>query len=411
MRRLVILFLFLLFVSTGTLFIATTDAEPLVKRSETISPNAIAQARRLFQFNDPRRMQAGAERRVALPAMLVDEGINSLANRMLQGRGAFALAEDSAELRLTLRIPWPRGLGERFLNLRARVNETQSTPGITAAAVGKLPIPARFAEFALLATIRSLGFEQQWVQLRGAVRRLTFEPERGIVLVDFVWQPALLDQVRSIAIDPVELPYFREAQEKLFTTLRNQLPGTSLSLCVVLKPLLAPTTPSWEHRRAALMVLAVYLANKNLAHLIPAAQQWPHPPGVTLTLRERNDTAQHFIISAALATWAGEPAAAAVGLYKELDDSRHGSGFSFADLAADRAGTRFGELVQRQPERLDTLLQSNCTDADLMPQLGDLPEYLSQREFQRRFGGANSPAYQHLIEKIEQRLNALPLYQ
>lgn len=410
MRRLVLFLLFLL-GGAGALFIVTTDGEPLVKRSETLSPNAIAQARRLFQFNDPRRMQAGVERRVALPAMLVDEGINSLASRMLRGRGAFVLAEDNAELRLTLRIPWPRGLGERFLNLRARVNETQSAPGITAATVGKLPIPARFAEFALLATVRALGFERQWVQLRGAVRRLTFEPKRGIVLVDFVWQPALLDQVRSLAIDPAELPRFREAQERLFTILRDQAPGSSLPLCAVLKPLLASTTPPWQHRRAALMVLAVYLANKNLAHLIPAAQQWPQPPGVTLTLRERNDAAQHFIISAALAAWAGEPAAAAVGLYKELDDARHGSGFSFADLAADRAGTRFGELIERHPERLDTLRQSGCADADLLPPLGDLPEYLSQREFQRRFGGPDSPAYQRLIEKIEQGLNALPLYQ
>ena len=32
-----------------------------------------------------------------------------------------------------------------------------------------------------------------------------------------------------------------------------------------------------------------------------------------------------------------------IGLYKEIEDSRGGSGFSFNDIAADRAGTRFGE--------------------------------------------------------------------
>ena len=78
---------------------------------------------------------------------------------------------------------------------------------------------------------------------------------------------------------------------------------------------------------------------------------------VELTLNGRHDSAQHFVISAALAAWAGEPVAEAIGLYKELDDARRGSGFSFADLAADRAGTRFGELVAKASARLDEALQ------------------------------------------------------
>ena len=32
----------------------------------------------------------------------------------------------------------------------------------------------------------------------------------------------------------------------------------------------------------------------------------------------------------------------AIGVYKEVRDSRGGSGFSFNDMAANRAGTRFG---------------------------------------------------------------------
>ena len=411
MRRLVLVLLLLL-AGCGALFLAATDSAPLVKRSETISPNAIAQARRLFLFNDPRRMQAGVEQLVAVPVTLLDEGINSVASRVLQGRGAFVLKENTGELRLTLRAPWPRWLGERFLNLRAGVNASQDAPRITTAAVGTIPIPARLAEFALLVTMRTLGFEQQWLELRGAVRRLTFEPRHAVVLVNFVWQPALLDQVRSVAIDPAELPHIREAQERLFTLLGHRTPDTLLPLVEVLQPMFdKPIDQPRLQRRAALLVLAVYLANKDLAHLIPAARDWSHPPVLTLTLRQRFDTAQHFIISAALAAWAGEPTADAIGLYKELNDIRYGSGFSFADLAADRAGTRFGQLVERHPERLDALLHTGFTDAAIMPPLDGLPEYLSQREFQRRVDGLNSPAYQRLTEEIERRLDAMPLYQ
>lgn len=410
MRWLVFVALSLL-AGAGALFVALTDGEPLVKRSETISPDAVAQARRLFLFNDPRRMQPGEQRRVALPASLIDEGINYLASRALHGRGALMLAEDTAEVRLTLRAPWPGRLGERFLNLRAIINESQGEPRIAAAAVGATPIPRRLAEFALLSTVRALGYAQEWNMARGAVRRLTFEPAQGVVLVDFVWQPALLDKARNVAIDAAELPRFEHAHRTLVALFDHKAPGTAMPLREALKPMLEATAGQQpRQRRAALLVLALYVAEKNLAHLIPAARHWPQPHRVTLTLRDREDSAQHFVVSAALAAWAGEPAAEAIGVYKELDDARHGSGFSFADLEADRSGQRFGELLLRRPERIDALLGSDFADSDLMPAQEGLPEYLHQPEFRRRYGGPGTPAYRAVEAEIERRLAALPLY-
>jgi hypothetical protein len=116
------------------------------------------------------------------------------------------------------------------------------------------------------------------------------------------------------------------------------------------------------------------------------------------------------MVSAALAAWAGEPLADAVGLYKELADARGGSGFSFGDLTADRAGTRLGEMAAVDPERLASLLARNPADADLMPAAADLPENLSQREFRRRFGGMDAPPYREMVERIEARIEALPAY-
>ncbi|MBK6401378.1 MAG: hypothetical protein IPN12_09355 [Rhodocyclaceae bacterium] len=400
-----------LLAGAGALFIVLIDAEPLVTRTENLSPSAVAQARRLFLFNDPRRMLAGEQRRVALPATLIDEGINYLASRALHGRGALVLGEDSAETRLTLRVPWPRWLGERFLNLRAIINESQGEPRIAAAAIGATPIPQWLAEFTLLTTVRAVGYGQEWDMARGAVRRLTFEPRQGVVLVDFVWQPALLDKVRGMAIDAAELPRFEHAHRTLVTLLDHKAPKSAMPLRQVLRPMLEATAGQQpRQRRAALLVLALYIAEKNLAHLIPVARQWPQPHRVTLTLRDREDSAQHFVVSAALAAWAGEPAAEAIGVYKELDDARHGSGFSFADLAADRAGTRFGELVLRQPERIDALLRTDIADTDLMPSQEGLPEYLYQPEFRRRYGGPGTPAYRAVEAEIERRLAALPLY-
>ena len=66
-------------------------------------------------------------------------------------------------------------------------------------------------------------------------------------------------------------------------------------------------------------------------------------PPQNVTLDGREDFAKHFIVSAAIAAFADTALADAIGLYKEIDDARYGSGFSFNDIAADRAGTKFGE--------------------------------------------------------------------
>ncbi len=393
-------------LAAGGLFLAATDPAPLVERDATISPVAIAQARRLFALYDPRRLRKGDSREVGIPANLLDEGINYAATRGFDGRGALALSEGGAELRFTLPLggPWPR-----YLNLAATVPAGIGEPHFAAARLGAIPLPPRLAEGAIAAGFRLFGYEREWDLARRAIHSLEFDPARRLVVVRYIWEPEILDRARAIALAPADIEHLRAAQTALAALLDHRAAGTPVPLPAVLKPLLAEDG-SRARRRAVLAVLATYLAEKNLSTLVPEARRWPHPRPVALTLHGRYDSAQHFVISAALAAWAGEPLANAIGLYKELDDARRGSGFSFADLAADRAGTRFGELVAGEDARVDRLLAGDTGDADLAPTLQGLPEYLREREFRRRFGGPGSPAYRQMADEIERRIAALPLY-
>jgi hypothetical protein len=45
-----------------------------------------------------------------------------------------------------------------------------------------------------------------------------------------------------------------------------------------------------------------------------------------------------------------------------------------------------------------------------MPDVSDLPEFMNEPEFRRRFGGPGSPAYQRMMADIEERLGATPLF-
>lgn len=401
--------LLVLALAGGGLLLAALDSQPLVERSETISQAAVNQARWLFHTNDPRRLQSGEARRTAIPAALIDEGINYLAGRILHGRGALALAEETAEIRISARAP--QLLGERYVNLRATFREGKGEPKIVAAALGWLPLPPELLEFALASAIQAAGYGPEWTLARQAIRQLIFDPQHRRVVVAYVWEPALLDRARSIAFQPDDLVRIRSAQESLAAMLDHHAPGRPVPLTRVLRPLLdIDGADQRENRRAALLVLGTYLAEKNIATLIPEARNWPPLRPVALMLSGRNDSAQHFVVSATLAAWAGEPVADAIGVYKEMADARHGSGFSFVDLAADRAGTRFGELLSRADGRLNGLLKKEFSDDDLVPQISDLPESINARQFQSRFGNTASPAYRQLGAEIERRLDAMPLY-
>jgi hypothetical protein len=99
-------------------------------------------------------------------------------------------------------------------------------------------------------------------------------------------------------------------------------------------------------------------------------------------------------------------------VYKEIADSRGGSGFSFNDIAADRAGTRFGELAANiaTAKKLQQRLVAGVTEKDLMPATADLPEFMQEAEFKRRFGGVDAPEYKKMMANIERRIAALSLY-
>jgi hypothetical protein len=169
--------------------------------------------------------------------------------------------------------------------------------------------------------------------------------------------------------------------------------------------------------RAALVALAFLAAGQPLGPLLgapeaaagPAGRPGRPPRGSVLQLQGRPDWPLHLLISAALAAEAGSPLSDAIGLYKEVADSRHGSGFSFADLAADRAGTRLGLAARRDAQRLQAALAAGQPEGALLPPVQDLPENMPEGEFHRRFGGVGAPPYQAVLREIEARLDRLPL--
>jgi hypothetical protein len=127
------------------------------------------------------------------------------------------------------------------------------------------------------------------------------------------------------------------------------------------------------------------------------------------TLRGRRDLAQHFFVAAHLAALAGTDLATASSVAKEVSDARSGRGFSFADVAASRAGVLFaGGVINRKFSLL--ALSDNFSAEAYMPSVEGLPEGLTAAQLVSQFGGPSDNRFQNELDRIDQLLLQLPAY-
>lgn len=129
----------------------------------------------------------------------------------------------------------------------------------------------------------------------------------------------------------------------------------------------------------------------------------------TPTIHGRYDLTQHFAVSAGLSVLAGPKNAETIGLFKELADSRGTSGFSFADLAANMAGLELAQRLRNSELDLDTLA-NKFTVSRFLPEVNDLPEGLTWKEFASTYGSSTDDRFDRLQSKIRERISALPGY-
>ena len=220
-----------------------------------------------------------------------------------------------------------------------------------------------------------------------------------------------------------ELSRTTEIQLRRIADASPGLPNGDERFGVLLQTVFAPMpsasnrSSAVEHNRAAILALGIALGHERLARYVGlnrnselvrlAVNVRPDT-----TLRGRNDWARHYCLSAALAVVENSFISDAGGLVKEeLDALTHGSGFSFGDLAADRAGVRFAEAAtdsERSADAMQVRLQIAYAIDDFFPNISDLPENLTVEQFRQDYGGVGSQRYRQTVKEIESRLDQCP---
>ena len=394
-------------VLLATLWLAIED-RPRIDRKVILTPEHISRAKELVDTH----------RHWVSPGMLAvarvrsadaDLAANYLIGRLGNGSAQLTVADRSATIRLSLPVAstaLPALSG--YLNLEGILVQTDRLPVLRSVRVGKLLIPDALTEVLMNWVESWLRHSPEYGAGFDALRQIIIS--RNQLLVVYRWADAVPRGMRASIVDEDERARLLRYQSLLAkSSARNR--AASLPSMLALLARGAPPAQSGEEavaeNRAIILVATFHVLGISLEKLLPDAARWPHPVAQNITLDGRDDFAKHFMVSAAIAAYADTTLADAIGLYKEIDDSRYGSGFSFNDIAADRAGTKFGEKAvanEDLAQELQRQLALGLEDRDLMPEWKDLPEFLSEAEFKRRFIEIDSPAYRTMMQKIEQRV-------
>ncbi|HXG51241.1 MAG TPA: hypothetical protein VNN77_07550 [candidate division Zixibacteria bacterium] len=397
----------LFFLSVLLAAFLAIDDRSVLERPPEITPDSIERATRTLEENDPRGVAPGTVRRLTILQQDLDLAADYIAHQFARGGARIMLSAGRISIEASVTLP-ENPLG-RFVNIRAVLTGDGGPPVFDRLRVGRLPVPVWLANRLLARVLAEFGIT------RDVVRGIDIGGDR--LVVSYSWQPHLPDKLRSALLSGEEQRRLRAYQDRLaeLTRASPPRPVAAVDLLVPLFQLAHERSRAAEpiaENRAALLVLAMYANDRPLQEIAPAARRWRRPVPREVRLAGRADLAKHFLVSGALAASAGTPLADAVGLYKELGDSRGGSGFSFYDLAADRAGARFGERAadSATARALQRRLSAGVLEGDLMPEAGDLPEFLPEAEFKRRFGGVGDPRYETMMAEIERRIANLALY-
>lgn len=230
----------------------------------------------------------------------------------------------------------------------------------------------------------------------------------------------LSEQARRLLIDQATRDMLISYQQQLITVL-NEVPETSTSIS--LNNLIAPLfnhalenegDPRVENQTIFLILSCYLLDVLDIEYLVgPEALESTKVRSLRVTLESRDDLPRHMLGSAAIAAYADNDLANLLSIYKEVQDSRRNSGFSFSDITANQIGTRIGELSNRNQNtalQLQRFFSQMESEVEYMPLVGP-PDGISEAEFISQYGNRNSEAYLNRMESIESTIAQLAIFQ
>lgn len=390
------------------LFLLVTSSAPWVPETRNATAEQVAMVRALA--NEARRSRATGE---PVELELDNTKLDALSAMMTQGfdPNRFEAKLEDGMLTLT----GSRPLLFRWLNIRAQTSGTSEGIPPFAVRIGALSLPGWLSRLGLGVAQRRLAGEDGALPPIDTIVRSISVREDTLTAQVVLPQGNLLAHVRATGVPAID--------DRAVATIYCQLAEQQRSdpdplLAHQLGRALAAAEPSPEGHRSALVALALLSVGPEAGKVTGGSEgaigKCAGAP-VRLTLQGREDWAKHWALSAALETTTGGRISAAIGEWKELADTlakgpllgpNDPSGFSFVDLASDRAGI----LTARQltdPDRLAAAREKLLAAQDdmLLPQAAlSLSDGMNDADFAARYGATDDPRFERKVDSIDAML-------
>lgn len=417
------------------LIAAGIENAPLTAEQNLLTFDSIEKTKNIIKRIKPTHLEKSSTQTIALTEK---ESNLLLAYALSQIPGRHAIRSEIRFLHnravSLISVPVPETFLGRYINLTAALipgtgpdhRDRQAVFSLESLRLGRVTIPG-----AIISAPVRLGHT---LLMKTKIYRQVFEPVRHIrnirieknrMVLTYFWQPDTLKRLHETGKD---ILLSREHKKRLIVyhstlmEILGRVPQKKISLGPVLSGMFTRaadrTRKSGDAVRentALLQVLAVYATGRGIDAIIPENQlpDMPSPVFGKLLLTRRTDLARHFLISAGIAVSAGSRLADLIGIAKEVDDSDAGSGFSFADLAADKAGVALARLATRSgpsAQQVQRLMAGFVDESYFMPDIDHLSEGITRLQFKKHLKDLDSPSYTLITDEIQARLNACGLH-
>lgn len=237
------------------------------------------------------------------------------------------------------------------------------------------------------------------------------------------WLKHDLKKLKSFAWNDTQFSSMNHYYRFLDSFSRNTTGLNNISLLDYLNPLFTEVKAQSiinnpvDENTNALLALALFVGDYNLRNVlskITKIKSVTNSDLPSVRLANRNDLMLHFIYSYTIEILSSTGLSLTIGELKEVYDMDNGgSGFSFADLAADRAGVQFSMMATDKHGgalHLQNFMADSDSESNFFPEIFALPEGLGLTEFKAEYQNTKSREYQSVVSEIDRRIQNLPLF-
>lgn len=385
------------------------DNSPLLKMHQGLNRDDIQRAKQILHVKPEERDQV---KTVILNEKDINIAANYLLSHFVENTTNIQIGKDIVFAQIAVFVP--KTIWGRYLDFSFKLIQSDDGIKIKSLKIGETSVPDTAANYLIPVLAKSTPLNKYWNLCISYIKDIRFKSEG----IQVSYLGSIVDAAKQVAIQKHrEYPNLYLYQQQINEIVSSHDPAWRLSLTELLQPLFlaayerSTAETAIRENRAVIIAVGSYIFKQELRRYLPLglvySKEYP------VFAYKRIDIPQHFIASALLATIDAALLSKQLGEDKELGDAEKGSGFSFIDLTADLAGTRFGKTAIASPKQARELQKIMSTVKDytsIIPDIQGLPEQMDEQTFKARFDSIGSPVYLNIISEIDERINALPLY-